>query len=141
MKKILLAFALATASLVTFNSCTKEYITEEYYQDVPSKTMIYERVANQWNGSGNRKYIDLPVQELTDFYRLQGGVQVHMSIDDESNYDILPATINGISYSISYTTRNIRVFAEDPIMETGTEVNVPVKAVFKIILTDAVFIE
>lgn len=136
MKRILLAIAIASASLATMSSCTKEY-----YDMVPSKTMIYERSANQWQGTGNRKYIDLPVKELTSYYLQQGVVSVAMSTDNETSYQAIPATIDAVSFSYDYVVGSIRVYAEDPIMETGVNVTLPANAVFKISLTDADFVE
>lgn len=138
MKRILLALAIASASLVTLNSCTKEYITNNY---LPSQTMVYERVANDWKGSGNRRYIDLPVKELTNYYLQQGIVTVAMSTDDEKSYQAIPATIDAVSYSFDYVVGSVRIFAEDPIMETGIDITVPQSAVFKVSLTDADFVE
>ena len=139
MKKLLLALAIGSASLLTLNSCTKEYI--DYYETVPSKTMVYERSANSWQGNGNRKYIDLPVKELTNYYLKQGIVSVAMSTDDEKSYQAIPATIDGISFSFDYVVGSIRIYAEDPIMEAGINVQVPSNAVFKISLTDADFVQ
>jgi len=139
MKNILLALAIGSASLLTLNSCTKEYI--DYYETVPSKTMVYERSASSWQGSGNRKYIDLPVKELTQYYLNQGIVTVAMSTDDEKSYQAIPATIDGVSFSFDYVVGSVRIYAEDPIMEAGINVGLPAKAVFKISLTQADFVE
>lgn len=138
MKRILLALAIASASLVTLNSCTKEYITNNY---LPSQTMVYERSASSWQGSGNRKYLDLPVKELTNYYLQQGIVTVAMSTDDEKSYQAIPATIDAVSYSFDYVIGSVRIYAEDPIMGTGVTITPPNNAVFKVSLTDADFVE
>lgn len=139
MKKLLLALAIGSASLLTLNSCTKEYI--DYYETIPSKTMVYERSANSWQGTGNRRYLDLPVKELTQYYINQGIVTVAMSTDNEKSYQAIPATIDGVSFSFDYVTGSVRIYAEDPIMENGINVAVPANAVFKISLTEADFVE
>jgi len=136
MKKIILALLIATTTVTTFSSCTKEYITNY----LPSKTLVYERSDNQWSGSGNRKYIDLPVRELSEYYLLQGTVNIHMSTDNEATYQAIPAVIEAVSFSYDYVIGSVRIYAEDPIME-NINVPIPAKAVFKITLTDADYIQ
>ncbi|NGM60451.1 hypothetical protein G5B30_00845 [Sphingobacterium sp. SGG-5] len=141
MKQLLLALVVTTASLLTFTSCTKEYITEQYDM-VPSKTMIYERSASQWEPDGTaRNYIDLPVNELTQYYINQGIVSVAMSVDDEESYFALPMTYEGIAYSFDYVVGSIRIYAQDPIIDAGVTIDPPANAVFKVSLTDADWVE
>ena len=138
MKRLLLAFAIAGASLITFNSCTKEYITNNF---VPSQTMIYERFAKDWTGSKNSIYVDLNVKELTQYYMDQGIVTLAMSQDGEKTFQAIPGTIDGISYSFDYQLGSIRVYIEDPIMDNGVTIDPPAKAIFKVSLTDADWVE
>ncbi|ERJ60796.1 hypothetical protein [Sphingobacterium paucimobilis] len=139
MKRLLLAFAIAGASLVTLNSCTKEYITNNF---VPSQTMIYERVFGDWKReSSNRLYVELSVKELNAYYMDQGIVTLAMSQDGEKSYDAIPATIDGISYSFNYKLGIVRVYLEDPIMDNGVTINPPDKVFFKVSLTDADWVE
>ena len=141
MKKLLLALVVTTASFFAFTSCTKEYY-EEYYDMVPSKTMIYERSASQWEPDGSaRHYIDLPVGELTQYYVNQGIVSVAMSVDDEESYLALPATYEGIAYSFDYVVGSVRIYAQDPIIDAGVTITPPANAVFKVSLTDADWVE
>ncbi|GHE48940.1 hypothetical protein [Sphingobacterium griseoflavum] len=140
MKKILLAFLLGTATLAVGTSCTKEY----YDTVVPSITMVYSRDANQWQNVQNTttsKFVNLSVPELTDYYVKQGIVNVAISFDNESNYNTLPATIDGVSYNYEYTAGSLTVFAQDPLLEDGINVPVPQRAFFKISLTEADFVE
>lgn len=140
MKRLLLAFAIAGASLVTLNSCTKEYITNNNF--LPSQTMIYEKASGEWKREfSNRLYVDLNVKELTKYYMDQGIVTLAMSQDGEKSFDAIPATINSISYSFNYQLGSIRVYLEDPIMDNGVEINPPSNAVFKVSLTDADWVE
>lgn len=139
MKRILLALTIGSASLISFTSCTKEYI--DYYETVPSKTMIYERTASQWQGSGNTRYIDLSVPELTSYYLRQGIVSVAFSTNNESTYNAIPATIEAVSYSFDYQVGSIRVYMEDPILDDGITLTPPSHVVFKVSLTDADYIE
>lgn len=138
MKRLLLAFAIAGASLITFNSCTKEYITNNF---VPSQTMIYERVFGDWKGGGKNWYVDLPVKELTGYYMDQGIVTVAMSDDGEKTYKAIPATIEGISYSFEYNVGKVTVKLQDPLFETGVTITPPDRVFFKVSLTDADWVE
>lgn len=136
MKKILLALLIGTATLATTSSCTKEY-----YDVVPSITMVYTRTASQWaSQSINTKYVDLNVPELTDYYVDQGIVTVAISFDGEKTYNGIPATINGISYSYDYTTKSIRIYAQDPI-NANVPVLVPANIHVKVSLTKADFVQ
>ncbi|WP_437921733.1 hypothetical protein [Sphingobacterium sp. LRF_L2] len=136
MKKILLAFLIGTATLAVSSSCTKEY-----YDVVPSITMVYERDANQWTSqSAINKYVDLNVPELTSYYVSQGIVGLAISFDNEATYNTLPATIDGVSYNFDYTTGSVRVYAQDPIYTNG-EISVPEHVFIKVSLTEADFVQ
>ncbi|MFD1768132.1 hypothetical protein [Sphingobacterium suaedae] len=138
MKKILLACLIGTATLAVGTSCTKEY-----YDVIPSITMVYQRADNQWTYNSNTKvwYLDLPVNELTDYYVDQGIVNVAMSFDGETTYNAIPATFGAIAYSYDYTTGSVRIYAEDPIADTGVEITPPENIFIKISLTEADFVE
>jgi len=137
MKKFLLAFVISTATLAMTSSCTKEY-----YDTVPSITMVYERTANQWEQiNSNQIYVDLSVPELTNYYVDQGIVNVAISFDDENTYNTIPATIEAISYSYDYTTGSVRIYAEDPLLESGVSIDPPSHVFVKISLTEADFVQ
>lgn len=138
MKKLLLALTITVATIITFSSCTKEEYITNY---LPAQTVVYERVANDWKGGGNRLTLSLPVNELTEYYIAQGSIQVHMSLDNERTYQGLPAVINGVSYSYEYSRGLVKIYLEDPIMQNGSLVNPPSNAVFKITLFDADYIK
>lgn len=141
MKKILLAFLVGTATLAVTSSCTKEYY-EEYYDMVPSITMVYERTANQWGVDDyGTDYLDLEVPELTNYYKDQGIVNVAISFNDEQTYLAIPTTFDAISYSYDYTTGSVRIYAQDPILEDGVTITPPAHIHIKISLTDADFVE
>ncbi len=95
MKKILLAIAIASASLVTLNSCTKEYITNNSY--LPAITLVYERAVGDWKGTNSDAYVDLQVPELTGRIMDQGAVTVALSSNNETTFHTIPATINGVA--------------------------------------------
>lgn len=134
MKKILLAFLIGTATLGTLSSCTKEY-----YEMVPSISIIFERNANQWQGTDKQAYITLPVPELTSYYVKQGLVSVAMSEDDEKTYKSL-STSKGQAYSFEYGVGFVTIRAEDPVLGDYF-VEVPDLAHFKVTLTDADWVQ
>lgn len=137
MKKFLLAFLVGTATLAVTSSCTKEY-----YDTVPSITKIASKNANQWVlESDNLIYVDVNVPELTDYYVDQGITNVSISFDQEKTYNAIPATIEGVSYSYNYTTGSVRIYAEDPILESGVIIDPPSHIVIKISLTEADYVE
>ena len=43
------------------------------------------------------------------------GVSVAMSFDGENSYDILPATFDGVAYSVRYSVGKITIYGEDPL--------------------------
>ncbi|SFT17920.1 hypothetical protein [Sphingobacterium wenxiniae] len=139
MKKILLACLIGTSSLLTLNSCTKEY---NNYDMVPSITMVYERTANQWQTHASQdKYLDLNVPELKSYFVDQGIVNIAISFDNEKTYLAIPATFDGVAYSYDYTTGSVRIYAQDPIYEDGISITVPSKVVIKISLTESDFVQ
>ena len=108
---------------------------------VPSISVIYTREAKDWNTKDPQSaYLDLNVPELTNYYVKQGVVNIAISFDGEKTYNALPATIDGISYNYDYATQSVRIYAQDPIFD-GFPVDVPAKAVFKISLTDADWVQ
>lgn len=136
MKKILLALLIGTATLATTSSCTKEY-----YDVVPSITMVYQRVANQWESESiNTKFVDLDVPELKSYFVKQGIVTLAISFDGEKTYNGIPATINGISYSYDYETGSVRIYAQDPI-NANVPVLVPARIHIKVSLTESDFVQ
>jgi len=141
MKKLLLTFLIGTATLAVTSSCTKEY-----YDTVPSITMVYERTANQWqvdevDNEYRGLYIDLDVPELTNYYVNQGIVNVAVSFDNEQTYFAVPTTFDPVAYSYDYTTGSVRIYAQDPILDQDFSVTPPEHVVIKISLTEADFVQ
>lgn len=136
MKKILLS--LFVGSLFLFNSCTKEY--NDYYDLVPTITMVYERFESDWTGTDNDASVKLPVPELDQYYMDQGIVTIAMSVNNEKSYHIIPAVINGVSYSSEYKKGEITIFAQDPVLG-DYYVEVPQKVIFKVSLTESDWVE
>lgn len=143
MKKILLAAAIGSLTLLSFNSCTKEYI--DYYDTVPSITMIYERADTEWSGTENDAFIELSVPELTSYYMDQGIVNISMSADNEASYSILPASFanasgDPIAYSVTYSVGKVVIRAQDPLMDEYF-VEVPKRVFIKVSLTETDWVE
>ncbi len=136
MKKILLAFLLGTATLAVGTSCTKEYYETTV---VPSITVVYQRTADQWQGTDNQAFLTLSVPELTDYYVRQGVVNVAYSDDNEATYKSI-GTQGGNSYSYQYGVGSLTIKAEDPILGDFF-VQVPDRIFIKVTLTDADYVE
>jgi len=135
MKKILLALLIGTATLATTSSCTKEY-----YDVVPSITMVYERTANQWQGTDNQAFLTLPIPELTNYYVQQGLVSVAYSDDKEQTYQSI-GTKSGAAYTFKYKVGELTLKAEDPILGKDIFVKVPERIFIKVTLTRADFVQ
>jgi len=91
MKKLLLALAIGTASLVSFSSCTKEYVTPlpgySYYKSVAS---------NQWQEAEegvNYFIVEIDMPELDDYIYDDGDVSVAIQFEaDKGLFYNLPAS-------------------------------------------------
>lgn len=138
MKKYL-TIALGLIGAAGLSSCTKEY-----YGAPPNRTFVYTVQPTDWawdNGVLNQIYHDIVLPELTDYYVDQGVVSVSLSVDNEVSYNILPATIEGTSYSVNYTTGFVTIYAEDPLFSPDYEVPVPDRTIkIKITLSDADYV-
>lgn len=137
MKKILSSLFLGF--LFFFSSCTKEY--NDYYDLVPTITMVYERFESDWSGTDHNAFVNLDVPELDQYYMDQGIVMVAMSDDNEQSFHAIPGTINGVSYWFKYKKGEITIYAQDPILDEDIYVEVPQKAIFKVSLTESDWVE
>lgn len=138
MKTKNLIFILFSVALLTFSACTKtEYITEYVESENPNQSYIATLVASNWiRVSPALIEYDIPLKALTDYYLLQGGVAVAISFDDEMSYEVLPATFDGLAYSVRYEKGFVIIAIDDPLSDDGVDVTAPtgnIKA--KIILT------
>lgn len=135
MKKILLALAIGIVSLLTLNSCTKEYVTNNYLPGISFTTTVQP---NRWveDGEGSGVYaVDLEFPELDSQYYNFGTVQVALEFANSSGaYDVIPATIRETHYSFSYEVGFVTLFAETRSPEAD-DIDRPI--VVKITLTDA----
>jgi hypothetical protein len=135
MKKILLALAIGSVSLLTLNSCTKEYVTNNYLPGISYTTTVQP---NQWveDGEGSGIYaVDLEFPELDSKYYNFGTTQVALEFANTSGaFDVIPATIRNTHYSFSYEIGFVTLFAETRTTSTA-DIDRPIKV--KITLTDA----
>ncbi|TJZ50856.1 hypothetical protein FAZ15_21125 [Sphingobacterium olei] len=137
MKKILLALAIGSISLLTLNSCTKEYITNNYLPGISYTTTVQP---NQWeeDGEGSGVYaVDLEFPELDAQYYNFGTTQVALEFArSNGSFDVIPATIRGTHYSFGYQVGWVTVFAEIRTTNPADiDIDRPIKV--KITLTDA----
>ena len=148
MKRLLFAALIGTTALVSFSSCTKEYITQEAIN--PGRSFIYTVKPNEWASSNNNMRIThkINLPELTKYYVDQGNVSVHMSLNKEASYKILPASfafndgreINPVSFHVDYQVGEISIIGEDPTNEFP--INPPTQDIIvKIIISETDFVE
>lgn len=148
MKRLLFAALIGTAALVSFSSCTKEYITQEAIN--PGRSFIYTVKPNEWGYSNNNMRIThkINLPELTKYYIDQGNVSVHMSLNKEASYKILPASFafndgretNPVSFHVDYQVGEISIIGEDPLNDS--QINTPGQDIIvKIIISETDFVE
>lgn len=137
MKKIL-ATMIGMVVLMAISSCEKTYITNS---PNPNKSFVYTIFSNQWTDNGYQIFHTLNLPELTNYYIKQGGVSVAMSFDNEQSYDILPATFDGVAYSVRYSLGKVTIYAEDPLIDPSIMVPIPDKVMVKVILSETDYIE
>lgn len=139
MKKTLLFLSIM---ILGITSCTEtEYIQPEPALN-PNIAYVVELPANGWERVSNRMVkFDIPMRDLTEYFVLQGNVAVALSFDNEDSYDALPATLDGISYSVNYGIGWVTITMDDPLAEN---VNIPAPTglvVAKIILSETDYVD
>lgn len=145
MKKILFSLAFAAAFLIGFNSCTKEYITNNnylpgigYYFDIPG--------GNSWrpvSGNDYESYQDVSVNALDEKAFVDGDVDVSIGavVDGKVvSFSKIPGTIGDFHYNFDYSMGKITLYVLDLAAKRANDPNsveVPGPLTLKIILTDA----
>lgn len=131
MKKFLLAFLIGSATLTLGTGCTKEYVTN-YLPGVSYTTNV---ASGDWTAVSTGVYsVDLDFPELDGEYFQNGSVQVAIQLSSTSGtYDVVPATINNVHYSVNYAVGSVILFAENRNV-TPTR---PENMIVKVTLTDA----
>lgn len=132
MKRILLALAIASASIVTLNSCTKEYVTNY----LPGYSYVYTIKSNQWQTTDvPRTFVfEQSIPDLDKRYFEDGHVSIAISYDNnETTYELIPATIEVYEFSANYSIGKVRIYARD--IGSGAAQK-PDNMITKIVLTD-----
>lgn len=139
MKKILTT-SMGLLMLWFFAACEKTEVIENFYPN-PNKSFIYTVYADQWNDAGYQISHTINLPELTSYYMNQGGVSVAISFDEEQSYDLIPATFDGVAYSVRYSLGKVTLYGEDPIIDETILIPIPDKIMVKIILSETDYIE
>lgn len=114
MKKLLLAIAIVSASLLTFSSCTKEY-----YETAPAKTYLFDVKPSDWSlttGSSKVFSIVLSTPAIDNIVANEGVVNIAISYDSDPDfYEIIPAKIANYHFSGNYASNpgEVTIYAED----------------------------
>lgn len=135
MKRILLALVIASATMLSFNSCTKEYITNN---DVLPGLGFYKDLlgGSAWrpvNGVPNEFQQTIALPELDQLAFEDGHVSVSIGTrtgNGIETFSNIPGTVNGRTYDVRYTIGSVII----TVFTTGT---LPETQVAKIVLTDA----
>jgi len=134
MKKLLLAFAIATASLVSFSSCTKEVMDPN---STRTYTYVYTIEPSAWKAiTADRPTYELIIDEpdLDEVIFEDGIVSVAALFESHSNlYELLPGTIRDYHFTANYAVGSVAVYAE--YRGTGAPVK-PEKMLIKLGLTE-----
>lgn len=134
MKKLLLAFAIATASLVSFSSCTKEYMDPN---STRTYTYVYTVEPSSWKAiEASRPTYELiiDVDDLDKVIFEDGIVSVAALFDGNKGiYELLPGTINEYHFTANYAVGSVAVYAE--YRAAGAPVK-PEKMLIKVGLTE-----
>lgn len=138
MKKNLLLL-VSFMIVLLYSGCTKT----EYVDNMinPNRTYVRILTPNNWQRVSNNlvKYdVSLPA---LDSYYVDDLVSVALSFDGEASYDAIPATIDGLSYSVNYTEGFITVFIQDPLNENFL-VPTPTGSIYmKVVISESEYID
>lgn len=111
---------------VGFSSCTKTEYVDAGPIENPNRSYIVVLRANNWvRVSPALIRYNIPLSALNDYYMDQGGVAVALSFDNEASYDVLPATFDGLAYSINYGVGEISILVDDPLGTDDIDVTIP----------------
>jgi len=117
--------------MATFAGCTKEYVTN--LPGVSYTTTVKTEAWLETSAGSGVFFVDLDFPELDADYFRNGSVQVAIQFGNSRRYDIVPATINNVHYSVSYAIGTVTLYAEDRLSPPLP----PDDMTVKITLTDA----
>ena len=108
MKKLLSILCCAVV-LLSVSSCTKQYITPN-----PNQTIYADVATSDWAAysDGKSYYVPISVAALDDASAKYDGVVVSVSYDGGQTYEQLPEVYNDLSYSFTYNTGNVTLYAQ-----------------------------
>ena len=133
MKKLLLALAIGTASLVSFSSCTKEYNTTV----LAGKSYYFPISSADWTKTAAKQYTTtINIADLDDLYFEDGHVDVSIQFEDEKGtfYNVPTEGLRGHGYNAAYSVGKVYLDAYY-LSTTGDKAPDPMRV--KIVLTDA----
>jgi len=135
MKKLLLAIAIASTSLLSFTSCTKEYITNS----LPGVTYSISVPSEDWKVfNANTYLLELDFPELDQRYFDDGTVTLAIKTASANTlYELIPAEIGNYKYSANYEVGSIGIYAKR--VSGSVAFPKPENATIKVTLTDADF--
>ena len=135
--KTLLWIIGATAALA-LASCTKKY-----YNTIPSQTIYAQADSTDWTKypttNSNSWAISINMPEITDAVAQNDDVSVFISYNYDTpnasdiQYEAIPEVYNGYSYSYTYQTGQIAIYAQSPTATLPAAT--PGKVTVKIVLT------
>ncbi|MCL7989336.1 hypothetical protein M8998_15400 [Sphingobacterium sp. lm-10] len=135
MKRILLALVIASATMLSFNSCTKEYITNN--ESLPGLSFYKDLLGGSaWrpvSGRPNEFEQTIALPELDQVAFEDGHVSVSIGTRTSNGIDEffnIPGTVDGRTYDVRYAVGRVT-------FTVFTNGSVPATQVAKIVLTDA----
>ena len=134
MKKFL-SIVCCAIILSAVSSCTKQYVTPN-----PNQTLFANLASTDWvattDAGGVKSYsAQINVSQLDAGFAKFGGIIVAISYDGGTTYEQLPEVYGNLSYSFTYNTGNITLYAQTPDGITPVQPTDPIKV--KIILVDS----
>jgi hypothetical protein len=134
MKKIFTI--ISCVMLLALSSCTKQYVSPA----TTNQTVYADVVTTDWtlytDNNGSKSYqapINVPM--ISHNFAQIGGIIVAVSYDGGSTYEQLPEVYANISYSYTYNTGNVTLYAQSADGTTAVQPTLPIKV--KIILVDS----
>jgi len=133
---------LCALLVIGLTACEKNNNVQPVYEN-PNTAFVVTLDPSGWERISNAKIaFDIPLKDLTEYYLLQGGVAVALSFDDEDSYEILPATSEGIAYSVNYAIGWVTIYADDPLADDGVQTTFPTEDITaKIILSTTDYLD
>ncbi|WP_118193309.1 hypothetical protein [Albibacterium indicum] len=139
MKKHLLL--ICSLLLIGFSACDDDDNVQPI--ENPNTAFVVTLDPDGWVREANSLIaFDIPLQDLTEYYMLQGGVAVALSFDNEQTYDVLPTTFAAQAYSVNYSIGMVTIYIEDPIADDDIRIEAPSSDITaKIILTTTDYLD